>query len=397
MNDSAGPCWFGRIVGKADLRGIRGIAPHILAVSPVLAAVLSLPPTPGPVIWSAEEQPGPGVKGAIVTRSGAILCARGEGSPHGVRVVCMVSRDRGSTWSRAGEIASGPPGADIGDGCMAEISPGRLLYSYRDNRTDGSFKTYAIRVAESSDAGRTWRPHSTVAECTGETGGLWASFLFKTRSDDILCMYDDERTPWEAGLRRHQWLTMKRWDARARAWRHPVTVSRAHNPAHLSRDGMGSIIEVKPSSLLCVFETVDTALPHAGVIMSVTSNDGGRSWSWSARERSIVYQARDRRFGAYCPWIARARDGRIVCVFGLNEGRKQPISGGTPLPELGLDIAAVESTDGGRTWSSPVRLYEGTHRNGMPGILALPGRSYGLFVHWVDFDRGYLSLTGTIP
>ncbi len=307
----------------------------------------------------------------------------------------MVSRDRGKTWSEAGVIASGPRGADIGDGCLFEVSSRRILYSYRYNRTDGPDKSYAIRIAESADSGKTWKRHSTVAEAKGDTGGLWSSFVFRTRAGDLLCMFDDERSPWEAGLPRHQWLTMKRWDARTRSWQMPVTVSRAHNPARLSRDGMGSIIEVRPGRLLCVFETVDTALPHAGVIMSVTSNDGGRTWSWRNAERSVVYRPSDRRFGAYCPWIARARDGRIVCVFGLNEGRDRPIPGGTPLPELGLDIVAVESHDEGRTWSAPVRLYEGTHRNAMPGIVALPGRADSLFVHWVDFDRGYLSVTGT--
>jgi len=389
--------WSGRGVRLPTSGSMSAMRLGVFAATPILAALMSLLPPREQVRWSADPRPGPGVKGAIVMRSGVLLCARGEGSPDGVRVVCMESRDRGGTWAVAGTIVSGPHGADIGDGCLIELPGDRLLYSYRDNRTGGQDRRYAIRVAESTDSGKTWRPHSTVAECAGDKGGLWSSFLFRTRSGDLLCMYDDERTPWEAGLPHHQWLTIKRWNPESRTWHRPVTVSRAHNPAHLSRDGMGSIIETAPGHLLCVFETVDTAPPHAGVIMSVTSDDGGRTWSWSATERSTVYQARDRRFGAHCPWTVRARDGRIVCVFGLNEGRDQPIRSGTPLPELGLDIVAVESSDQGVTWSRPIKLVEGTHRNALPGILSLPGGSGDLYVHWVDFDRGYLALIGKLP
>ena len=377
--------------------GAAPVRPSNAAIALMALAVMVAHTSPeGPVVWSGPVRPGPGPKGAVVLRSGSVLCARTEGTADGVRIVCVGSSDRGKTWSPIGVIASAGAGADIGDGHLIELSPGHVLYSYRDNRVEGAEPRYAIRVAESRDSGRTWRCHSAVAECTGPRGGLWSSVLMKSQSGALHCMYDDERTPWDRGMPRHQWLTMKTWDARTRAWTQPVTVSRAHNPAHLSRDGMGSIIETRRGRLLCVFETVDTAPPHAGIIMAVTSEDGGRTWSWSRRERNVVYQAADRRFGAYCPWIARAQDGRIVCVFGLNEGRPEPIRGGTPLPALGLDIVAVESRDDGATWSKPVRVYEGTHRNALPGIVMLPGPDRRVLAHWLDFDRGFLAIEGQL-
>jgi hypothetical protein len=342
--------------------------------------------------YSVAAKPGPGPKGAVVLRSGALLCARTEGTESGVRIVCMASADRGRTWKEVGTIVTAPRGSDIGDGHLLEAARGHVLYSYRDNRTGGSSEpTYAIRVAESRDSGRTWRSHSTVTECAGARGGLWSSFLIRTRSGKLHCLVDDERTPWEAGYTGHQWLTMRTWDARKRSWVHPVTVSRAHNPAHLSRDGMGTMVELPDGKLLCVFETVDTAPPHAGVIMAVTSSDGGATWSWQTRERAMVYQPADRRYGAYQPWLSRLPDGTIVCVFGRNEGRAQPVPGGTPLPGLGLDIVAILSRDNGRSWTRPVSLYEGTHRNALPGVLTLPGSPPRLLVHWLDFDRGWLA------
>ncbi len=349
------------------------------------------------IVWTSPR-PGPGPKGAAVLSDGSILCARTEGMATGVRVVCLASADRGRTWQERATIVDGPMGADIGDGCLLSMGRGELLYSYRDNRTTGQAEpTYAIRVVSSSDSGRTWKPHSTVADCRGARGGLWSSFLLKTPAGKLLCLYDDERTPWDAGFARHQWLTARTWDGKRREWVDPVTVSRADDPAHLSRDGMASAVVLPNGHILCVFETVDTAPPHAGVIMSVESADGGKTWSWKTPGRRMVYQARDHRFGAYCPWVALTPERRLVCVFGLNEGREKPNAPGTPPPDLGMDIVAIESRDLGQTWSAPAVVHAGSHRSFMPGVVALPGRPADLLCHWIDADRGCLVAEGSVP
>ncbi|MBM3493803.1 MAG: exo-alpha-sialidase [Armatimonadetes bacterium] len=367
-------------------------------IGAALSGALALALVAGPSVqWSADVRTGPGPKGAVALHTGVILCARSEGIPDGVRVTCAASSDGGRTWSDLGEIVRAGAGADIGDGCLFEASRGMVLYSYRDNRTPASGEpTYAIRIAESTDGGRAWRAHSTVTECKGARGGLWSSFLFRSRDGALHCVYDDERTPWDAGFARHQWLTMRTWDPARSAWERPVTVTRAHDPAHLSRDGMASIVALDGDRLLCVFETVDTAPPHAGVIMAVTSDDGGKTWSWSKRERSVVYRPADRRYGAYGPWMVRVSGGAIVCLFGRNEGRAAPIPGGTPLPALGLDMVATVSGDGGQTWSKPAVVYEGSHRNALSGLIVAPGKPDVVLAHWLDFDRGYLMTEGRV-
>lgn len=343
--------------------------------------------------WSREVRPGPGPKGAACLTGGAVLCARTVGGPDRVLVECLRSTDRARTWSKLSTIVSRPPGADVGDGSMLAMPDGRVLYSYRDNRGQGAAVSYALRVAVSADGGASWSPHSTVATGDGETGGLWSSFLLNHPAG-LQCYYDDERSPWEAGFRRHQWLTLRTWDPDSGTWVRPVTVSRARDPSHLSRDGMPAVVDLPDGRLLCVLESVDVRPPHCGVVLAVTSDDGGKTWSWRERERGLVYQPADRRFGAFCPWIVRVAESRIVCVFGLNEGRDQPRAPGTPPADLGLDVACVESTDAGRTWSPPAILYAGTHRNALPGVFSLGEPADTLVCHWVDADRGFLMCEG---
>jgi hypothetical protein len=350
---------------------------------------------PKAIAWSSDVRPGPGPKGAAILPDGTILCARSVAAAGAVFVECMRSTDKARTWSKAGTIVTRPAGADLGDGCLIRMRDGRVLYSYRDNRVSGEAAEYAVRVAVSADGGATWAPHSTVTSGSGATGGLWSSFLLETRAG-LQCYYDDERTPWQAGLARHQWLTMRTWDAASKSWVRPVTVSRAHDPAHLSRDGSAAIVELADGRLLCALESVDVRPPHCGVVMAVTSADGGKSWSWQNKERGLVYQPADTRFGAFCPWMVRVGPNRVVCVFGLNEGREKPIAPGTPPGDLGLDVACVESDDGGRTWSKPKVVYAGAHRNALPGVFALPGGDGVAVCHWVDVDRGYLTCEGRL-
>src|SRR5262249_52889688 len=144
---------------------------------------------------------------------------------------------------------------------------------------------YAIRVAVSEDAGRTWKAHSTVtahAFATNEppSKGLWAPSLFEAPDGRLQCYYDDEKTPLDAGFRGHQWLLMRTWNPASRIWENPVVVSRAHDPKDLSRDGMGTVVALSRNRLLCALESVQTTPPHAGVIRYVTSDDGGSTWSW---------------------------------------------------------------------------------------------------------------------
>ncbi|HSV73852.1 MAG TPA: sialidase family protein [Chthonomonadales bacterium] len=389
----------------------------IAAIAAIAALVAAAPAEPEPAVrlepaLLPEVQlepallPAEGAKGALALRDGSVLAVRTEPHEGGMAVVCFRSTDGGRSWSRMGIIArANEPDADIGDGCFLELRDGTLLHAYRDNRLHGrhaAAPTYAIRVAASTDGGRTWRPHSTVEESRpvgpGPSRGLWSSFLIETRSGALQCYYDDEYTPNAEGFRGHQWLRMRTWDPRDRAWVRPVTVSRAHRPEHLSRDGMATVIEVARGHLLCVFESVQTFAPHANVVRWVESRDGGRSWSWERTERGVVYEPRDRRFMALAPWVARMPSGALICVFVTDEDRATPDRSGTPPPYLNMDAKLVVSRDGGRTWSAPVTFYAETHRAYMPGIVPLkePGPGEAFLALVLDTRAGFRGRRGRL-
>ena len=279
----------------------------------------------------------------------------------------------------------------MGDGNLVRQG-GDLLCAYRLNRKPA----YAVRVARSADGGETWTDHSTVEavseEGPGPSRGLWAPFLLVTKRGRIQCYYDDEHTPWLRGFSGHQWVTMREWDGHR--WGGGVTVARAHGPKLLSRDGMATVVETAPGRLLCAFESVQTDSPHAGVARFVTSDDGGRSWSWTHKERSVLYEPKDRRFLVLCPWLARI--GRnLVCTFVTDEDRPEPGVSGTPAHRLKLDVKSVLSHDGGRTWERvATTVYRGTSHNYLSGVVALPKDR--LLCTFLDFDRGFLAVEGKV-
>lgn len=353
-------------------------------------------------IWRAE-----GAKGFLVLPDGSVLAARTEGTADGVRVLCSRSADGGRTWTPLATIVSDPdPDTDIGDGNLLRRRNGELLYVYRHNRYRGEHAQkpyYSVKVAVSRDGGKTWHPHSTVLEVqptgAGPSRGLWAPFVFETRAGVLQCYYDDEYTPWQEGFSGHQWGRMHTWNPHKRQWEQPVTVSRAHTPAYLSRDGMPSVVELSRGHLLCVLESVQTFPPHAGVIRCVESRDGGRTWSWAREERRVVYQPNNTTFMALAPWVTKLWDNVLLCVFITDEDRSTPDKPGTPPPRLNMDVKCVWSTDGGRTWSRPAStVYDDTHKCYMPGVgvLKMGDREAEILVLFLETERGFFCRKGVV-
>lgn len=357
--------------------------------------------------WTELTVHAGGGKGLVQLANGDLLATRTAWKSNGVQVVCARSRDAGGHWEDISVIASeNVPGADLGDGHLVQLPDGDVLYSYRHNFTRANaagLRRYSIRVASSQDAGKTWQPHSVVAESTLSPAhepdalrGLWSSFLLVKRDGTVHCCYDDEDTPHGKGFFRHQWLTMKIWDAKWRAWTNPVTVSRAHNRRHLSRDGMPSIVELAGGRLLCVFESVQTAPPHANCLRTVTSDDGGKTWSWRREERQIVYPTAKTNHLSVSPWIALLPGDRVVCVFATDEDRDVPAKSGTPPWAMQLDVKSIFSPDAGRTWSREAcPIFAANHRAYMPGILRL--RDGSLFITCFDYEqRAHRAFRGSV-
>ncbi|MHB0954934.1 MAG: sialidase family protein [Pirellulaceae bacterium] len=314
----------------------------------------------GPFEWDAASCPGPGFKTPIQLSNGDILAASTVRlSPAGGAVRCYRSRDLGETWMPLGEIARDTtPKVDLGDGTFLERRGGELLFVYRHN-FDYYFDealaekdhTYRIEIAISRDHGSSWQPHSTVKTVQGTRMGLWSPSLFERSDGTLQCYYDDEHWPEQQGLRGHQWTAMQTWNAARHQWADPVVVSRAHDPAHLSRDGMCSVVELPGGRLLAAIESVQTTPPHRGCTRRVTSEDGGKTWSWNREERSMLYAPEDPTFNSLSPWLIRLSEGTLLAVFTTDEDRSEP--GECALQRLDLDLKYVISRDQGATWLAP--------------------------------------------
>ncbi len=329
--------------------------------------LIRLIPAP-PVVWDRETSPAGGFKAPVELANGDILAAQTEGVPSGgVSIFAYRSADGGRTWSRFGEIVhSDEAHVDLGDGHLVQLRNGDVLHSYRRNL--GRERKFRLEVAVSRDNGATWQPHSEVARASGEFRGLWSTFLLEKSDGTLQCYYDDEDTPGANGFLRHQWLTMRAWDPKSGSWVNPVTVSRAHNPEHLSRDGMCSVVELSKGRLLCAFETVQTYPPHRGVLMYVTSDDGGKTWSWRKQERGLLYQPPNPDYNALASWMIKLSTGDLLCVFTTDEDREKPGVAATAVMDQSLKY--IISRDGGKTWSKAA-IVDPDHPIYFPGVCEL--------------------------
>jgi hypothetical protein len=359
---------------------------------------------PDAIAWTEISPRAGGAKGAVQLPSGELLATRTEWKSNAVAVVCSRSTDGGTNWQELSIIARGALGDDVGDGHLLQLPSGPILFAYRHNQRPGGRnerRRYAIKTAISRDAGKTWQAHSVVAEASHDAAtepealrGLWASFLLLRQDGTLQCYYDDEDTPHREGWFRNQWVTMKTWDPKGRSWGRPVTVSRARDGTHLSRDGMASVVELPSGRLLCALESVQTAPPHANCIRLVTSDDGGRTWSWQRDERQILFQSRRANHLSISPWLTRLPGGELLCVFATDENHAAPGKPGTHASHLNLDLKYVLSLDDGHTWLREARtIYAGTHRTYIPGLLPL--RDGSLLVTCEDFSTsGYRAFRG---
>lgn len=326
-----------------------------------------------PLKWEDTSRKGACPKSLVELRNGVLVSAESHWTSTGAELRSYRSSDCGTTWTAAGLIAADRErGTDLGDGAFLLRRDGELLVAYRHNyyrRRPAHERRFSIQIASSRDDGASWRHHSTVAESHGTTAGLWASFLFETKDGQLQCYYDDEVTPWREGYNRHQWLTMKTWDAARESWTSATTVSRAHDRKHLSRDGMCTVLEIAPEKLLCVFESVDVSPPHKGVLRKVTSEDNGGTWSWQKKERPIVWRPENPTYNALAPWTIRLRSGPLVCVFVTDEDRETPDIPATG--RLNQDVKAVYSFDEGATWSKRPQTVSDEHPCYLPGLVQL--------------------------
>lgn len=311
------------------------------------------------LVWNSEARVAAGFKAPLELASGDILVYKTVPvQPQGMAVICYRSKDGGISWNYLSEIVRDTdPHVDIGDGHMIQLKSGELLYSYRHNLFVDlplDKHVYRLEVAASTDNGKTWKFHSEIARSEGTDRGLWSTFLLQKKNGVLQCYFDDEQAPAAAGFLGHQWIQMKTWNPNLKKWENPVTVSRAFNPEHLSREGMCSVVELPNGKLVCALESVQTYAPNRGVLRIVFSNDGGKTWSCQKQERAVLYQPQNPDYNALAPWMIQFANGQLLCVFTTDEDRNTPGVASTGI--LYQSPKYITSSDGGKNWSKAMTI-----------------------------------------
>ncbi len=311
-----------------------------------------------------------GARGVYERLDGAIICTKVEKDESaGVkRIVCLESKNPNARGSAIGTVAEESYDADFGDCSMLVSSDGLIYCSFRVNKYNYPSKgnsLHEIRISVSSDGGKTWSSLPPVASHTAhmtgynenEIRGLWSQYLFETSEGEIQCYYDDENVCWKAGHQGHQWWMMKTLDKQSNEWSEAVTVSRTIGNL-IARDGMGAVVETSGGTLVAVFESVRTTAPYRGCIRVVTSDDHGKTWSFSGKNgsdtRKILYAPKDKNFSALQPWITLLPNDVLLCSFITDEDNRTPdeVSTGS----LHQSVKYMLSYDIGKTWEGPYTI-----------------------------------------
>ncbi len=260
----------------------------------------------------------------IQLRTGELLCAcDAKIGEQGNRVLVTKSTDGGHNWEYLSTASFGK--GDAANGHMLQLENGELLLAYR--LVDETRKT--IRISKSSDKGKTWKHHSTVA---GNTKGLWEPFLFKNSSNEILIFYANEEYN-EDNPAYPQVIEMRKSSDNGRTWSQPQIVSKSEH----SRDGMPAVAGLRDGSIILVIEA--NYPPHPLVLMQLKSMDSGRTWT----ERKLLYKPAEKGKRAAAPYVIQTETGPILVSFQTDEDKKQT-------GELVCEMKVIQSNDSGKTW-----------------------------------------------
>ncbi len=230
----------------------------------------------------------------------------------GTQIQIWSSADGGGSWSQRGSVASSET-LIYGD-AHVKLSGDVLLCAFRER--DEAAKSWRVTLCRSVDLGRNWQFDSVIEESLEDDRFVGAPFLFVSpASGNLQCYFDSEKQAALRGCPGHQLIGMKErsgqgdskrdWSS-APSWSKAVDVldpSVQCNSSYLLRDGMATLATTAahPTTIVVVREGVHPASPHANLITSAESHDGGMTWG----HRQVVH-APQGGFNAYNPYVVAA-------------------------------------------------------------------------------------------
>lgn len=281
-------------------------------------------------------------------------------------VVAATSFDGGQTWTRSTapfSICTGGTAANGGDFERATdpwvaVSPNGVVYwmalSFSGAETFAAGSASAPRVARSLDGGRTWEPPVTLMRDGAQAFNDKTSITADPADSNFVYAVWDRLVPGAGG---------PAWFART------VDGGATWEPARLlfdpgaSAQTLGNVIAVRPDgTLINAFNRITLFANNVlqGELDVMRSTDRGVTWSAPIKVADMLaggaFDPDTRtaiRDGSELPQIAAAPNGDLYAVW--QDGRFVS----------GVDsIAFSRSSDGGLTWSAPVRV------NGAPSAQA---------------------------
>jgi hypothetical protein len=294
-------------------------------------------------------------------------------------IAYATSHDGGTTWvtkslpgvttqtGGAYDRASDPAVAFGPDGSVYAVS---LVFN-TNNNSDG------VAVSRSADGGVTWaQPVLAQSDNSGTDDKEWITVDDFPSSPHFGRIY----VVWDASSFSGQPTYLRYSDDQGQTWSARVTVSSA------SALTIGARPVVQPNgNVTIVYENFG-----AGTIVAQTSSNGGSTFSSAvtvAADRAS--DPTDERAGSDLPSVAvDPTTGAIDVVWGDTRFR----SDGT------MDAVLSRSTDGGSTWSAPVRTNQDSTTDGLthmtPAVAAHGGSVYVTYRTRQKSGTSYSNLVG---
>lgn len=282
------------------------------------------------------------------TPEGELILVYYAGPTHvgGYGVVTMTrSSDFGKTWTKPRVICSTPKG-DNRDPCLVRTNEGTLLCTMMTLWDRSAPTAMEVRVIRSEDNGETWTEPKVVPSPFHKLTACSSPIVQLPGGDLLLPLYGRETEngrPSDKPGERDKTVIMRSSDD-GKSWGEPVFID--DNPERQNQEP--SLCLLPSGRVLCMMR-------NRGGIAS--SDDGGRTWS------PIKYLNWD----LDCPYLYPVSDQLILC--GMRHRGHQPA------------ITMTVSTDGGATWSEPLRMSDGT--GAYPSIQRLLNDTF-IFVYYRD-------------
>ena len=226
----------------------------------------------------------------------------------GIRV--FSTEDDGFTWREAGS-GSFTPDLACANPEFFELPDGQVLLAHRavGKRENGFYTCIRVNIGD----GRSFRPHSVVAEYSEGDGGfrgVWEPCL-GLLNGVLTCFYANDST----SVTPQQNIEYMQWDGNK--WGNRTVV--CNGVEHDSRDGMPVWIPLSSGGYALVIESThlrNEVGKHPFVIQLLCSEDG-KKWS----DPVDIYIPKTEHSKAGAPWIAELPDGRLVVSFQTDEDK----------------------------------------------------------------------------